>query len=147
MIARRKSLFLIGAMLALGACGQRPELRVADGWVRLPAVAGNPGAAYFTIHGGETADRLIGVTSPVAIRTEMHQTVETGGVSTMAPLDGVDIPVKGKIDFAPGGRHVMLFNINPGIVPGKTVRMIFTFNSGERIIYDAPARAAGDTGR
>lgn len=146
MIARRLSLIPLGVLLVLAACGQRPELRVADGWVRLPAVPGNPAAAYFTIHGGETADRLIGVTSPVAVRTEMHQTMETGGVSSMAPLDSVDIPPKGEIAFAPGGRHVMLFNINPGIVPGKTVRMIFTFNSGERIIYDAPARAAGDTG-
>lgn len=139
---------LLAPLLAplLTSCAADPETRIAEGWVRLPAVAGNPGAAYFTLHGGPVDDRLIGVTSAVAVRAELHETVEENGVSSMAMLNAVDVPAGSEIRFEPGGKHVMLFRINPGITPGKTVPMIFTFQSGLRIQYDAPARAAGDTG-
>ncbi len=31
----------------------------------------------------------------------------------MQRLDGLDLPAHGKIAFAPGGNHVMLFGVSP----------------------------------
>lgn len=135
----------LGATMTLAACGQDAELRVDRGWVKLAAVPDRPAAAYFTIHGGETADHLIDVSTNVAIRSEMHETTTAGTMSHMAKIDGgLDVPARAKIAFEPGGKHVMLFNVNPGIKPGSKVSLIFTFSSGEQIEYDAPAYAAGD---
>lgn len=135
---------LLMSTLALGSCAKDEYIYVDKGWVRLPAVPGRPGAAYFTIHGGAQADTLIGVDSPVAIKTEIHDTVSEGGAMKMRPLPRVDVPAKGEVAFAPGGKHVMLFDLRSGLKAGDTVRLNFTFASGLQIYIDAPAQAAGD---
>lgn len=133
------------ALLALTACGQEPQLRVSDGWVRLSPLPDRPSAAYFTVHGGLTPARLISVDSSVVIRAEMHDMTMDGGVMRMRQIEGpVAIPAKGQVHFAPGGKHVMLFNVNPGIKPGSAMPFIFTFADGTRIRYNAPVQAAGD---
>lgn len=139
---KRLALF---ASLALAACGQEPQLRVSDGWVRLAPVPDRPSAAYFTIHGGPAPAELISIRSSVAIRTEMHDMAMDGNVMRMRPIEGnVPVPAEGQVRFSPGGRHVMLFNVNPGIKPGSAVPFIFTFADGTRIQYNARAQAAGD---
>ena len=60
---------IVAAALLLAGCGKPAELGADKGWVRLPAVAGRPGAAYFTIHGGAQADTLLAVSTPAALRT------------------------------------------------------------------------------
>ena len=63
-MSRRFLMTLPLAVFALAACQPQPgEPRVDDAWVRLSPVAGNPAAAYFTVHGGAQADRLVAVTS------------------------------------------------------------------------------------
>ncbi|HMO69937.1 MAG TPA: copper chaperone PCu(A)C, partial [Novosphingobium sp.] len=76
--------------LSLAACQQqqaeepvatapeaKPGLSAADGVLMLPAVKGNPGAAYFTLaNGNDTAASLVAVAIDGAGRTEMHETVD-----------------------------------------------------------------------
>jgi periplasmic copper chaperone A len=131
--------------LALNGCAPDPVLNVRDAWVRLPATPGNPGAAYFYVTGGPKTDRLMSVSSPVVIRTELHESMAQGGMMTMRPIEGgVEVPAGGFVEFKPGGKHVMMYNINPGIQPPRTVQMIFTFASGARITADAQVKLAGD---
>lgn len=136
------SLFAV-ATLALGSCGQDPVLYVDKAWVRLPAVPENPGAAYFTVHGGPNADKLIRVTSSVAIRTEMHDVVTENGVTKMVPMESVDIPALKPVEFKPGGKHVMLFDLRRNLQAGEKMRLDFTFESGEQIYVEAPMVAPG----
>jgi len=137
------SAILLAATTMLAGCNQQEDsLRVDEGWVRLAAAPGRPAAAYFTIHGGDADTRLLSVTTDVAIRSEMHDTTNEGGVMKMAPIDGLDVPADSTIKFAPGGKHLMLFDLNPGIQPNKYVGLVFTFANGERIEYDAIVRAA-----
>ena len=134
---------LAGA-LALSGCGKPKQLYVDHAWVRLPAVRAQPGAAYFTIHGGKTDATLIAVNTDVAIRSELHESMAGGGgMETMKPLASVAIPARTAVTFQPGGRHVMLWNINPGIKPGRRITLTLTFADGTRILQDAPVVDAG----
>jgi periplasmic copper chaperone A len=131
--------------LTLAGCAPDPVLRVDDAYVRLAATPKNPAAAYFMVVGGSKADRLMDVSSPVVIRTEMHESMSSGGMMSMKPIEGgVEIPAGGAVEFKPGGKHVMMFNVNPGILPPRTLPMIFVFASGERISVDAKVMRAGD---
>jgi copper(I)-binding protein len=132
------------AAAALAGCGGPKQLTVFDAWVRLAAVKGRPAAAYFTVHGGPAPATLINVTSDVAIRSEMHRSMNAGGMASMTPLDRVAIPADNDVSFTPGGRHVMLFDINPGIKPGSTMTLTFTFANGDRIPLAANVVGAGD---
>jgi len=133
-------------LLALAAC-ERPntDVTVEDAWVRLGATPANPGAAYFTVKGGPADDKLVFVYSPVVIRTELHDSTTSGGMMRMMPLkDGVAVPKGSTVEFKPGGKHAMLFNINPGIVPPRTLTLNFSFASGKQLVAEAKVFRQGD---
>ncbi|MEG3164902.1 copper chaperone PCu(A)C [Sphingomonas sp. PB2P19] len=130
----------------LASCAQPKELSVDGAWVRLGAVPGSPAAGYFTVHGGPAPATLISVTTDVAIRSEMHETMTKGTMSAMAPLQRVEIPANTDVAFKPGGRHVMLFNVNAGIKRGSPLLFTFAFADGTRILRNADVIAAGDPG-
>lgn len=136
---------IIAATLAVAGCAQEKQLYVSGAWVRLAAVQGRPAAAYFTLHGGPSDATLISVSTEVAIKSEMHESkAGANGAMTMDAVRSVAIPALGTVAFAPGGKHVMLFDVNPGIKPGATVTFTFTFADGLRIEKDASVIAAGD---
>ena len=131
--------------MVLTSCAPDPVLRVVDARVRLAATPKNPAAGYFTVVGGPKADRLLDVSSPVVIRTELHESMPDDHWSTMKSIEGgIEIPAGGVVEFKPGGKHAMMFNVNPGILPPRTLPMIFVFASGERITADAKVLLAGD---
>ncbi|MGI4732775.1 MAG: copper chaperone PCu(A)C [Janthinobacterium lividum] len=142
-------LLCVAALLPATGCSKPRELYVDHAWVRLPAVAGQPAAAYFTVHGGAAPATLIDVSSDVAIRSEMHETMTgTGsgaaGMTSMKPMPSVAIPARSTDRFAPAGRHVMLFGLDPSVKRGGAIALTFTFGNGERIQQTAPVLNAGD---
>lgn len=141
----RRPLFLLAALLSLAACHQKdaekPQIR--DVWVRLAAVPGRPAAGYFTVKGGATADRLVRVDSAVVKKIELHESMGDGGMTTMKPMADLPVPAGTKIEFAPGGKHAMLFDVDPAITPGTEIPMLFTFASGYRFQAGAKSVPAG----
>ena len=125
--------------LALAGCSKPKQLYVDHAWVRLPAVRTQPGAAYFTLHGGKTDATLIAVSTDVAIRSELHE----GMAGAMKPVSSIPVPAGSTVPFTPGGRHVMLIDLNPVVKPGGKLTLTFTFANGDRILQDAAVLDAG----
>lgn len=95
------------------------------------------------------------MSSPQVIRVELHDNIMAGGPSTgsggammkMTPLDaGVTVTSGGQVAFAPGGKHAMLFDINPAVKAGGTVELRFAYANGRAISAIAKVVAAGDVG-
>jgi copper(I)-binding protein len=124
------------AAVALAGCEQA-QLGVEDAWVRLPAVSSRPGAAYFTIKGGADATSLLAVSSPAAVRTELHE------MKTMALLKDVPIPAGSTVKFEPGGKHVMLYDISPEVRAGGKIPLRLAFANGKTVEVEAELRAPG----
>jgi periplasmic copper chaperone A len=144
--AMRKPAVLFAAW-ALSACHAAPrELGADQAWVRLPAVSGRPGAAYFVLHGGREGAVLNRVTAPFAARAEMHTEMRDGATSamSMAPMRDVAVPAGGTVPFAPTGRHVMLFDVAPGLKPGGTAPLTLSFAGGRQLTVQARLVSAGD---
>jgi periplasmic copper chaperone A len=130
--------------LALAACSEPPKLLVDNASIRMPAVPGNPGAAYFTVKGGTMKEQLLSVSSPAVIRAEMHDTVMKNGMMAMTKLEaGVEIPAGGNVTFEPRGKHVMLFDIEPKATHADTITLTFTFASGTKLEAAAKVMKAG----
>jgi copper(I)-binding protein len=137
-------MIVVASAIALSGCSKPEGIQIVDPVIRLSANPKAPSAGYFTLKGGPTTDRLLSVTSPIVIRIEMHESMTSGGIASMKPLDGgVELPAKGTVKFEEGGRHLMLYNINPGVKPGETVQLNFTFASGLILQSYAPVRAPG----
>lgn len=134
--------------LALAACQQAHDPQVTRGWVRLAAAPGRPAAGYFTLTGGATDATLVSVSSPVAGRVELHESMTMAGgmgAMTMRPLAQVAVPARRGVAFAPGGKHLMIFDVAPGVKPGGAIRLRFSFADGKVLALDARSVAAGDT--
>ena len=131
----------------LAGCGQSdPAVNVQDPVVRLPAVQGNPGAAYFTLRTNRTPMRILGVSSPQIQRIELHASEMAGGRMRMGPLTDNAFSSEGLKVFEEGGPHAMLFGISPEVRPGGTVRMTFDFDNAPDVSVDVPVQTAGGTG-
>lgn len=93
------------------------------------AAATMPSAAYFVVENrGGHSIRLSAVTTPVAERTELHQTIVESEIARMEPVEqGVDIPAGEMLAFQPGGYHVMLLDLLFDLKPGDYLALTLTF--------------------
>ncbi|MDP9413430.1 MAG: copper chaperone PCu(A)C [Pseudomonadota bacterium] len=133
-------------LAALAGCSrapEEPEVKVQRAAVTLPAVPGRPGAAYFTLKTNTSPTNLIGVTSPLVQRIELHDSGTRGGVSRMTPLEETVFPARGILEFKPGGKHAMLFGIDSSVKPGGTIPLTFTFDPAPAVTVEAEVHAPG----
>ena len=130
------------AILTLAGCSDPPPLYVDGGYVRLNANPSAPSAAYFTIHGGGDAVVLRDVTTEEAVRLEIHESAMKDGMATMAKVGTVDVPAKATVKFEPGGKHIMLWNVNQEAVADGKMSFTFIFSNGDRILVDAVVQKA-----
>ncbi len=134
---------LVPAVVLLAACQPAENVTIDKAWVRLSAVPDNPSAAYFTMTGGARDATLTGVAAPSATRTEMHENMTSGGMTSMAPIKAIAVRANGTVAFAPGGKHVMLFGLT-GAKPGGTIPLTLSFADGQRTTVWAKVVSAGD---
>ncbi|MGZ8999151.1 MAG: copper chaperone PCu(A)C [Allosphingosinicella sp.] len=141
---------IMAALVALAACDRsppEPRVTIEEAIVTLPAVLGRPGAAYFTLRTNQDPTRLEGITSPRMGRIELHHSVTANGMTRMAPLTDTRFAPDEPLRFGPGGRHAMLFDLDPTLRPGDAVTLNFTFDPAPPASIEAPVRAAGDVAR
>ncbi|WP_347303947.1 copper chaperone PCu(A)C [Croceibacterium sp. TMG7-5b_MA50] len=154
------SLLLAGAAMLPAACSQQepaaepteaaaPEapsgIAVTEGRLVLPPVGGNPGAIYFTIVNGGDADVQIAAANVTGAGMAMLHTTRTeGGTTSMAHLTQVPVAAGETVSFAPGGMHVMVSDLGPGLTVGSQAEVTLTFADGDKVSFPAEVRAAGD---
>lgn len=139
------------AAFTLTACeknlGAGQQLNVVSGYIQMGATPDRPAVGYFKVEGGPRDVQLVAVTSDLAQRVEMHESVKENGVMTMKPLLRADVPANGAMEFKQGGKHLMIWHINGAAVRAGKLPMAFVFtnNNNERILFDLPIKpAAGD---
>ncbi len=138
-----RALFATVLFCTVAACERAPapaRVTVEDARVQLPLVRGRPGSAYFTLR-AEAADRLIGISSPKVQRIEVHESRTSGGIVRMGPAK--DLAFDDELAFAPGGKHAMLFSIDPSLLAGATVPLTFTFERAPAVTVEAPVQLPG----
>lgn len=143
-----RSFLLGGATMLAGGCGGAAApagVTVESAVVTLPAVPGGEGAAYFTLRTGGAPVRLVGVSSPAFGRAELHGTMSHAGMTGMAPLGARETRVSADapLVFSGGGKHAMLFGIDPALRPGAKVRLTFQLEPGSTVTAEAEVRGPG----
>lgn len=132
----------------LWACAPAEEtpasIAVENAWVRAPAVTGRPAAGYMTITAGKAGDTLLAASSPAAERIEIHESMATDGMMTMTPLQSVPVAANESVSFAPGGKHLMLFGLDPKVAPGGTMAIDLKFAKAGKISVTAAVKGPAD---
>ncbi len=137
---RRPGLYVaapIALVMTLAACDQAKPLYVDGAYVRLSPNPDNPAAGYFTIHGGSQPVTLRSIETDAAVRLEMHESVTHEDMASMAPIETVEVPAGATVAFAPGGRHVMIWQINQQAIAAGKMELRLIFSNGDRLLVDA----------
>ena len=147
---------LVPALAALGlvwasAAGAHEykagDLLIGHPWSRATAPGSKVGAGYFTVaNQGSTPDRLVSVSSAFSEKAEMHETSTENGVSRMRPIaGGLEIKPGEKIEFAPGGKHVMFVGLREPLTQGERVKGALVFEKAGKVDVEFAVEAVGAT--
>lgn len=117
------------------------KITVTDAYARVATKISKSGASFMTIENtGSEADRLIGVSSDVAKRTELHTHKENaeGHMQMLHVKEGFVIPAGGQHKLARGGDHVMFMGLTQGLEHGDVVNITLTFEKAGDIMLTVP---------
>ena len=111
------------ALAAATAAAQTPQpaaLNVEAPWARATMPSQRAGGAYLKIGNAGAADRLVGASSAVAERIELHTMTMDGDVMRMRQLDAIDLPAGSTTELKPGGLHLMLVGLKAPLRDGDS---------------------------
>ena len=139
---KKKFVFALAGMLLFSACGAKEGIEVSDVWAR-QAMQGMTSAVYFVIqnHNAE-ADRLIGVASDAADAVEIHESKMEGDVMKMSRVESVELEPSAKVEFMPGGYHVMLIGLKQELEAGDEIEVTLQFRDGPDVTVKAIVKDA-----
>ena len=130
------------AVFVISACGgSLSELVIQGAWAR-PASAGENGAAYFVIENWTmTDDILLSVSSEIASATEVHMSMgDANGVMSMQMQEYVLVPARGRVEFKPGGLHVMFIDLMRDLKEGDTITLTLNFEKAGSKLIEIPVK-------
>ncbi len=103
-------------------------------WARATPGGAATGAAYITlINKGNTADELIGATTPVADQVQFHSVSEENGVSRMREMRAVEVKPGATVSFSPGIMHIMLVGLKKPLKEGQTFPLTLSFEKAGKV--------------
>jgi hypothetical protein len=140
---------ILAALLLVQAChdASGPAPAQPSATVRLPAVPGRPAAGYFELRIAGDRGALVAVTSPQAGRIEMHETMNMANMSAMRALARVPVRDGESLRFAPGARHLMIYDLAPSLAAGGRIDLVLHFERGDPMRLAATlVPAGGDIG-
>ncbi|MES2682777.1 MAG: copper chaperone PCu(A)C [Pseudomonadota bacterium] len=129
-----KILLLPLALLLAAASSSAAELpakpiTIVHAYSHPTAAPGVPGVGFLTLtNTGKQPDRLLSASSPAAGQIEIHQSSMANGVMQMrAVSQGVALPVGQAVTLAPGGLHLMLFQLREPLAEGQSLPLTLHF--------------------
>lgn len=121
------------------------SIKISGPWARATPKGASVGGAYMTItNTGSVADRLVGGSSDVSGRFEIHEMSMDNGVMKMRPLDkGLTIKPGQTIELKPGGNHVMFVGLNRTLEEGQHVKATLEFEKSGKVAVDFTVEGIG----
>ena len=108
-------------------------IRIDHPWARPTVTTRQPAAVFFHLENRTGMDdRLIGVEvdPEIAGGAELHTTLNDEGILRMRPLaNGILVPAGESVPVAPGGYHVMLFQLSAALEEGARFPLTLIFEA------------------
>lgn len=108
------------------------DVAITDAWVREPAPGQKIGAAYMTLSSPKDSKLVYVEAKEIAGSVEMHSMSMDNGVMKMRMLDELTLEANTSKKLAPGGFHLMMFDLKKPLKAGEDVafRLCFEDASG-----------------
>lgn len=122
----KKTVWALSALLAAAAA--HAEIRVQEPWARFTVGGQQAGGVFMTLNNSGRADVLVGGSSPVAEKVEIHTHSMRGGRMQMHEIEGgLPLAAEGSVVLKPGSYHVMLIGLKQPLEGGSTFPLTLKF--------------------
>src|ERR1700726_495843 len=124
------------------------DLVISQAWSRATPGGAKVAGGYLTIENrGTAADRLIGGSADIADKVQVHEMATSNGVMTMRPLDSGLIIEPGKtVKLAPGGYHLMLFDLKSPLKQDDKLPVTLEFEKAGKVQLSLDVQGVGAQG-
>lgn len=128
---------ILACLLAAACFDATAPLVASDIVIKRPLPGMRMSAGYLSLRNeGNEAITITGVSSPQFGSVELHETVDEDGISRMVKLAELTIPPGSSVEFAPGGKHLMLMGPR-----GDLGTVSLEFYSGDTVVLRIEAAA------
>ena len=124
------SLAVVAALSGGAALAQAPAVKAEGVWARATVQGQKASGAFMRLTAPETLE-LVGVSSPVAGVTEIHEMKMEGGVMKMRAMPGLELPANQTVELKPGGYHVMLMDLKAPLGKDGSIALTLTFKDAK----------------
>lgn len=137
------SLFLSAAFLMLTGAAQA-EISVTSPFSRASAPTAKAGAAFLTINVDAGNDKLLGGSTPVAEKVELHTHLMENGIAKMRPVEGgIAVAAGTPTELKPGGLHIMLIGLKAPLKQGESFPLTLNFEKAGAVTVSVPVQGPG----
>ncbi len=106
------------------------DVAISGAWVRATKPGQEVGAAYMTLTSG-TDVSLVKAEASTAGTVEIHSMTMNNGVMKMRMLENLELKAGKPVELAPGGFHLMLFDLKSPLKAGESVEFTLHFKSAK----------------
>ena len=110
----------------LSACEVNNRVAVIDSWARASVPGQSVGAAYMTFISADDST-FVRAETPIASSVEIHNMTMDNGVMKMRMLPELPLKAGKEEKLAPGGFHLMLFDLKKQLKAGEQLELKLTF--------------------
>ncbi|KPF71699.1 hypothetical protein IP69_06030 [Bosea sp. AAP35] len=120
-------------------------LKIDHPWTRATPSGAKVAGGYLTIqNSGSVPDRLVGVSSEIAGRIEIHEMAVRDGIMTMRPLpEGLVVKPADKAELKPGGYHIMFMDLKRPVREGEPVKGTLQFEKAGTVAVEFAVQGIG----
>ena len=118
---------------------QKSTISVEQAYIRSSIPGTTITSSYMIIENkGEKTVTLLGASSKVSPRIEIHQHSMSDGMMRMRQLDSININPKQKIILQPSGLHLMLFDVKKPLQAQHNVKLTLNFSNTPSVTILVP---------
>lgn len=106
--------------LAASTAWAQAPIQIEQPWARA-SVPGQQASGGFLRITAQEPMRLVGVSTPAAGHSELHEMRMEGDVMRMRAIDGLDLPAGQTVALQPGGHHLMFMQLAAPLQEGSEI--------------------------
>ncbi|MCX7288393.1 MAG: copper uptake system-associated protein [Rhodobacterales bacterium] len=111
------------------------DLQIIHPHIPQPAASAKAAGGFMAIvNNGTEPDRLIGIESDIAAKSEVHESkVDAAGIGTMTHVDALEIPAGQTVSLEHGGYHIMFMGLTGTLTEGEMYKATLIFERTGRV--------------
>lgn len=107
------------------------QVSIKNAWIRNTVEGQKVTSAFMQLTAQENG-KLLGFSSSIAARIEMHETRKSNNVMRMRAVESVNLPAGEMVEFTSGSYHLMLYGLKKKLRVGDDVPLTLTFENKDK---------------